>query len=262
MSEWNHLRFELREGRVGLLTLSRPRQLNALNGALLAELDQLFDLLVGAEEPLRALVLCGDGPRAFAAGADIAEMAGYGPEQAEEMAARGQQILGRLESFPWPTIAAVNGFALGGGCELAMCCDFILASPTATFGQPEVKLGVIPGFGGTQRLVRRVGPQRALELMMTGRNIGAEEALAIGLVLRVVQEDVVEGALSLANQISANAPRAVAAVKAAWREADRDTLQNGLSGEARLFGACFSTADQKEGMAAFLARRPPTFTGT
>ena len=256
----NCLKFERREDGVGLLSLSRPKKLNALNAELISELDVLLaELDVGP--PLVALVLTGEGGRAFAAGADIAEMAEYSVQQATDMAKRGQRVLARLESFHAPTIAAVSGFALGGGCELAMCCDLILAGATAVFGQPEVKLGVIPGFGGTQRLPRRVGAQRALELTLTGRNVSAEEAVRIGLALELVTEVVVEAAIAMALRIGANGPLAVRAARAAWREADHQALWCGLDREAELFGGCFATADQREGMAAHLGRRAPRFVG-
>ena len=251
--------FEDRDG-VGLITLNRPSALNALNSALVAELDALLDRLA-RDGGLHALVLTGAGNRAFAAGADISEMSGYSAIQAETFARRGQRSLGRFEALPFPTIAAVNGFALGGGCELALCCDLILAGANAVFGQPEVNLGVIPGFGGTQRLLRRVGRQRALELMMTGRNVKAEEAVRIGLALEVVEEDVVSAALKLGARIAAKGPTAVRLVKRAVHETDRLDLESGLAAEASLFGLCFTTDDQKEGMTAFLAKRAPKFTG-
>ena len=219
------LSFEVLDGAIGLLKLNPPKALHAINNQLVTELEGVLREQAGAG--LRALVLTGEGGRAFAAGADISEMAGYTALQAEQFARAGQRVLGLLETFPAPTIAAVNGFALGGGCELAMCCDIILASTAAIFGQPEVKLGVIPGFGGTQRLVRRVGRQRAMELMMTGRN----------------------------------GPVAVRLVKRAVHETDRLDLDAGLAAEASLFGLCFASTDQKEGMAAFLEKRRAAFTG-
>lgn len=253
------LRFEDRDG-VGLLTLSRASVLNALNAQLIGELGALLDSLKGSA--LRALVLTGEGQRAFAAGADISEMVNMSAVEAERFAAAGQAALRRLEALPFPTIAAVNGFAFGGGCELAMACDLVLAGPGAVFGQPEVKLGVIPGFGGTQRLVRRVGAQRALELMVTGRNVDADEAVTIGLALRKV-EDVVDAALQLGRSIAANGPVAVRLVKRAVLETDGLDLDSGLAAERTLFALCFATADQREGMGAFLARprRPAAFTG-
>lgn len=254
------LRLQRPDEHIAVVLLSRPKALNALNRQLLDELDALLTELVGQD--LRALVLTGDGPRAFAAGADIAEMASMGPAQAEAFAARGQAVLRRLERFPAPTIAAVNGFALGGGCELAMACDLVLAGPTAVFGQPEVKLGVIPGFGGTQRLVRRVGRQRALELMLTGRNVKGDEAVRIGLALeQVLEGEVLERALELARGIAAQGPLAVRLLRRAVDETDGLDLDHGLLAERALFGLCFASADQKEGMEAFLARRPARFTG-
>lgn len=244
---------------IGIIKLDRPKALNALNAQLVGELGTAVEVL--ADQELKALVLTGNGRRAFAAGADIKEMAGFTALQAEAMARRGQRLLGRLESFPAPTIAAVNGFALGGGCELAMCCDLIIAGPNAVFGQPEVKLGVIPGFGGTQRLVRRVGRQRALELMMTGRNVPAEEAVEMGIALSVAEEDAMDDALALAASIASNGPAAVRMVKRAVHETDRLDIEAGLAAEASLFALCFATEDQSEGMAAFIERRPAGFTG-
>ena len=242
---------------VGVIRLNRPKKLNALNTTLIGELDEALAAFESME--LRALVVTGAGDRAFAAGADISEMADYRSIDALQMARRGQAVLDRLAAFPAPTIAAVNGFALGGGCELAMCCDLILASPTAVFGQPEVKIGVIPGFGGTQRLTRRVGAQRALELMMTGRNVPADEAVSIGIALEVC-DDVLESALGLARRIARNAPLAVRRLKRAVADADT-MLPPALAAEAWLFAECFSDADQTEGMHAFLDRRRPTYQG-
>lgn len=254
-----NLRFEERDG-VGLITLSRPKVLNALNSALLAELDAL--LVEIADKGLSALVITGEGRRAFAAGADIAEMKDMDAAEAEAFAARGQAVFTRLESFPAPTIAAVNGFAMGGGCELALATDIILAGPNAVFAQPEVKLGVIPGFGGTVRLSRRVGQQRALEILLSGRNVSADEAARIGLALSVVSEgEVLDAALALAQRIAANGPVAVRLVKRSVITAVEADVQRGLSTESKLFAQCFETADQKEGMDAFLSKRPPNFTG-
>lgn len=254
------LRFERLDGDIGLLHLSREKALNALNSTLIGELGQLLSGpdVVG----LRALVVTGAGDRAFAAGADITEMAGFTAAQAEAFAARGQQVFEQLESLDCPTIAAVKGFALGGGCELAMACDIILAGPTAVFGQPEVKLGVIPGFGGTQRLVRRVGRQRALELMLTGRNVKADEAVAIGLALELVAEgEVKDAALDLAGRIARNGPVAVRLARRAVAETDGLDQHAGMAAERSLFGLCFATEDQKEGMAAFVEKRRATFRG-
>jgi enoyl-CoA hydratase len=253
------LSFEITDG-VGLLRLERPEALNALNSTLIAELDALLEAQAGAG--LRALVITGSGDRAFAAGADISEMASMSAAQAGVFSAAGHRALSRLEALPFPTIAAVKGFALGGGCELAMACDMILASPSATFGQPEVKLGVIPGFGGTQRLVRRVGRQRALELMLTGRNIKATEAAELGLVLTVVEDqDVVEAALALATRIARNGPAAIALVKRCVDQSEGQDARAGHAAEQAMFALCFATEDQSEGMAAFIEKRRAAFTG-
>ncbi|HCH61317.1 MAG TPA: enoyl-CoA hydratase [Deltaproteobacteria bacterium] len=245
-------------GSIVTIRLNRPKALNALNSTLIRQLDLVLEAL--ATHDLRALILTGAGSRAFAAGADIKEMVNHSVDEAQTMSTRGQRTLRRLEDFPAPTIAAVHGFALGGGCELAMCCDIILASTRAVFGQPEVKIGVIPGFGGTQRLVRRVGAQRALELMMSGRNVQADEALRIGLALDVVHGDVHEAALTMARQFASNAPLAVRRVKRAVLDADT-LLRAGLANEAELFGACFADDDQREGMVSFIERRPPVYRG-
>lgn len=254
------IQLEVGSDRVAVLRLSRPKALNALNSQLLAELESVLrgDALQGAV----ALVLTGDGDRAFAAGADISEMAEFTAAEAEAFAGRGQRIFTLLEQLPIPTIAAVNGFALGGGCELAMACDLVLASPTAVFGQPEVKLGVIPGFGGTQRLARRVGRQRALELMLTGRNVKADEAVTMGLALEVVQDGpVLDAAVALAGRIAKNGPAAVRLCKRAVIETDGLDQDRGLDAERSMFALCFATTDQKEGMAAFLEKRKAVFTG-
>ena len=255
----DNLSFETRDG-IGLLTLERPAALNALNSALIAELDVLLDSLGSSE--LRALVLTGSGDRAFAAGADISEMAGMTAAEAGCFSEAGHRALSKLEALPFPTIAAVKGFALGGGCELAMACDLILAAPTATFGQPEVKLGVIPGFGGTQRLVRRVGRQRALELMLTGRNVGGPEAVDLGLVLEVVEQtDVVDAALALGARIARNGPAAVGLVKRCVNQTEGLDAASGHRAEQSMFALCFATEDQSEGMAAFIEKRKAAFTG-
>ncbi len=247
------------EDGLALIRLDRP-PVNALSRALIGELGEVIDELA-ATAGLRAVVLTGTG-RSFVAGADIAEMKDYSAAEAARFAREGQLVLGRLESLPVPVIAAVNGFALGGGCELAMCCDIILAGSKALFGQPEVKLGVIPGFGGTQRLSRLVGRQRARELCFTGRSVRAAEAVAIGLALREVEGDVVEAALELGRSIAASGPYAVALAKRAINEGADEKLDTALTQEATLFGLCFATADQSEGMAAFLEKRAPRFDGT
>ena len=243
---------------VAVITIDRPKALNALNPATLAALDAAIDQVGDA----RAVVITGGGEKAFVAGADISVMAKLSAIEAGQFAAMGQRVFDRLEALPMPVIAAVNGFALGGGCELALACDLVLAAPNAVFGQPEVKLGVIPGFGGTQRLVRRVGTMRARELCFSARNVKADEAVAIGLALRVVTEGSVrDAALALANQIAAQGPVAVRLAKRAILDGDGADLRVGLAGERTLFALCFATDDQKEGMAAFLEKRAAAFTG-
>ena len=244
---------------VALVTLDRPEALNALSFRLVAELADALEALDG-DADVRAIVLTGAGSRAFAAGADIREMADGTPET---LAAEGSfdrwDTVGRLRT---PLIAAVRGFALGGGCELAMACDMIVAADTATFGQPEVKIGVIPGAGGTQRLVRAIGKAKAMELVLTGRSIDAREAERLGLVTQVVEPDqTVPAALELAGRIAALPPLAVRAAKEAIARADELPLSAGLAWERQAFLGLFATDDQKEGMAAFLEKRPARWTG-
>lgn len=255
LSETPVVRLE-RRGAVAVVFIDRPKALNALNSQVLRELGQALDQLGDA----RVLVLTGAGEKAFVAGADIAEMSTYTTVDALHFCGIGQSVLDRIEALPIPSIAAVNGFALGGGCELAMACDLILAAPNAVFGQPEVKLGVIPGFGGTQRLVRRIGTQRAREWIFTARNVKAEEAVSVGLALRV-ETDVLAAAVALGEQIAANGPVAVRLAKRAIVDTDGLDLRSGLAAERNLFALCFATEDQKEGMAAFLGKRKPVFPG-
>lgn len=245
---------------IAVITLNRPKALNALNSTMVEEIGEALTE-IGERTDIRGVVLVGSGNRAFAAGADISEMVSYTPDRATWFAERGQAVFNRIESFPWPVIAAVNGFALGGGCELAMACDIILASKTAVFGQPEVKLAVIPGFGGSQRLTRLVGRQRARELCLTGRSVKAEEAARIGLALKVVDGDVLEAAMELARRIASNGPRAVSLCKRAINTGADLPLGPAQAHEAQLFGACFATEDQTEGMSAFLEKRKASFTG-
>jgi len=245
-----------------VFTINRPDALNALN---LQVISQLRAALSAAEQDgVRHVVVTGAGTKAFVAGADIGAMAEMNRGTATQFARHGQRVLHLLTLYPGVTIAAVNGYALGGGMELAMACDLILAAPGAVFGQPEVNLGVIPGFGGTQRLRRRVGPQRARELILTGRNVKAPEAVDIGLALRVVPEEegtVLEAALALCERLNRKGPQALLRAKQACALAEELDLEVGLQEEAGLFGACFDTADQTEGMAAFLEKRKPAFRG-
>ncbi len=250
--------YEAHDEHTAILTINRPKALNALNPAVLEALDLLLTRC--QQEGIRTIILTGAGPKAFVAGADISAMADLTATEAEFFARSGQAVLDRLASYPGVVIAAVNGFALGGGMELAMACDLIVASANARFGQPEVGLGVIPGFGGTQRLVRLVGVQRARELVFSARMIKAPEALQLGIALEVVEEGAaVTRALALAATIGGKGPVAVRLAKEAINSHLDGTLAEGLSAEARLFGRCFKTADQDEGMAAFLGKRAAVF---
>lgn len=249
------------EGPVATLTVARPAALNALNRDVLQRLHgALRDL--SDRDDVRAILLTGAGGKAFVAGADIAEMRDMGPLQALDLAELGNSLLHYMETMPQPILAVVNGFALGGGCELAMACDFIYAADTARFGQPEVNLGLIPGFGGTQRMARLVGAAVARELIFTGRILDAPEALRIGLVNAVFPAAEVMGkARETALLIAAKGRRAVTAAKRAIRMgADRD-LVAACELESQAFSALFDTDDAREGMAAFLERRPARFGG-
>lgn len=249
-----------RHGAVAVVTVARPKALNAINRAVLDGLEEVFTALASDDE-VRAVVVTGAGEKAFVAGADIAAMKDLAPVDAERFAGHGQAVLDRIAKLPAPVVAAVNGFALGGGCELAMACDVILASSSARFGQPEVKLGVIPGFGGTQRLVRRVGMSNALDLCLSGRIIKADEAQRMGLVSQVVEGDVRVAALEMAQEMSQLGPVALRLCKRAIHEAADGSLEAGQAAERTLFGLCFATDDQAEGMAAFLEKRKAAFRG-
>lgn len=249
--------FETKDG-IAVLTINRPEALNALNGQVLEELKQCIDE-VEKDSTVRVLILTGAG-RSFVAGADIGAQSELDVEGGRNWGIFGSRLFRRIELLEIPTIAAVNGFALGGGCELALACDLILASEKAKFGQPEVGLGITPGFSGTQRLPRRVGIGKAKELIYTGKMIRADEAEKIGLANRVVPaEDLMEEAEKLAGEILRNAPIAVKYAKAAIdRGVDLD-LDNGIKAENELFAMCFATSDQKEGMKAFLEKREAEF---
>jgi enoyl-CoA hydratase len=251
----------LRRDRVAVLTLNRPDTLNALSVEMLAELDGLLDA-IEREPDVRAVIVTGAGERAFTAGADIGHMREATPLQAREYAKRGHAVLGRIEAFPKPVIAAVNGYALGGGCELALACDIRLASETARFGQPEVNLGIFPGWGGTQRMARATSPGFAKELIFTGRQVGAEEARAAGLVNHVHPPgELMDRAMELAENIAAKPPWAIAVAKEVVNLALEGDLQGHLARELDAFALAFTTEDQREGMAAFFEKRPPTFVG-
>ena len=244
---------------VALVTLDRPAALNALSFDLLDELAAAFETL-DADPGCRAIVLTGSGSRAFAAGADIKELA---TQSSASLQAGGRfGAWDRIWRIRTPVIAAVRGFALGGGCELAMACDMIVAGDDATFGQPEILIGVMPGAGGTQRLTRAIGQARAMELILTGRPIRAAEAEAAGLVTRVVPaEATLDAALELAAQVASMPPLAVLAAKAAIRAAAERPLADGLAAERESFFGLFDTDDQAEGMAAFIDKRTPAWTG-
>ena len=253
----NRIRSE-RRGPVELLTLDRPKALNALDRATLEELLDCCERL-GADTSVRAVVLTGEG-RAFAAGADIAEMRGLDAQQAEAFSRLGHAAMDALESLAAPTVAAVSGYALGGGCELACACDWIYASETARFGQPEVNLGLIPGFGGTGRLVRRVGSAWAKELVLGGEPIDAETALRIGLVNRLFAPDaLLESALDAAEKIAGKGPLAIAAAKRVILQGQDADARTAHALEQAAFGLISAGAERAEGMDAFLEKREPSF---
>ena len=244
-----------KKGNIAVATINRPKALNALNSQVLEDLNELVDL-VNADEEIHALVLTGAGEKAFVAGADIGEMSTLTKAEGEAFGKKGNDVFRKLETMPIPTIAAINGFALGGGCELSMSCDIRICADTAVFGQPEVGLGITPGFGGTQRLARLVSPGMAKQLIYTARNIKADEALRIGLVNAVYPaEELMAAAEKMAATIAANAPIAVRACKKAINEGLDVDMDAALVIEEKLFGSCFETADQAEGMGAFLEKR-------
>jgi len=250
------------EGGLALLTIDRPAALNAISRQVLDDLETAIREVEAMAE-VRVVAITGGGAKAFIAGADIAEMAAMTSSEAQAFAARGGDIGKAIERSRLPFVALVQGFAFGGGCEVALACDFIYASSGAKFGQPEVKLAVIPGFGGTQRLLRRVGLSKAKELCLVGDTIDAQEALRIGLVdkLFATPEEMKEAATALAQRVSATGPLAVAACKRVLDAGQSMTLDEGLRVEQQAFGHLFSSADQKEGMAAFLAKRAPQYKG-
>jgi enoyl-CoA hydratase len=247
------------DGPIVTLTLNRPDKLNALDAEVLGALEAAIGAL-RKDASVRVAILTGAGEKAFAAGADIAAMQSMTPEQALGFARRGHAIGAAIEEAPFPVIAAVNGFALGGGCELALACDFIYASDRAKLGQPEVKLGVMPGFGGTQRLLRRVGIGLARELCYTAKTLDAAEALRVGLVNAVFPAaELMPKTLACAKAIVAMGPLAVAACKSVLLQGEGIPLPQANALEAEAFAKLFTTADQKEGMTAFLTKRDPRF---
>ncbi|MEI0510110.1 enoyl-CoA hydratase-related protein [Brachyspira intermedia] len=242
------------KGMIGIITISREKALNALNSQVLGEIEKAFDAV--DVNNIRCLILTGAGEKSFVAGADIAEMSTCTKAEGEAFGKKGNDVFRKIETFPIPVIAAVNGFALGGGCEIAMSCDIRICSENAIFGQPEVGLGITPGFGGTQRLPRIVGVGMAKQIIYSAKNIKADEALRIGLVNAVYpQADLMAQAEKLANAIAAAAPIAVRNCKKAINEGLQVDIDKAIVIEEKLFGSCFETEDQKEGMKAFLEKR-------
>ncbi len=257
--EFETLILENRDG-IFVLTINRPKVLNALNHTVLSELNSAIDY-IKSQESVLGLVITGAGDKSFVAGADISEFKGKTPEEARKQSEWGQSIFKKIEDLPFPSIAAINGFALGGGLELAMSCTFRYASPNAKVGQPEVKLGLIPGYAGTQRLTRLIGHSKALEICMTGRMVKAEEALKLGIVDRIVEDNLVEEAIKSIKDIQKNSPIAVYYCKKAIMEGKEMPFEKACALEANLFGLCFATEDAKEGVSAFLEKREANFKG-
>ena len=249
------------ENGIATIDINRPKALNALNLATLTELKDVVEK-IAVDKAVQVVIITGAGEKSFVAGADIVEMSTKNAVEGRVWGQVGQNIFTEIENLPQPVIAAVNGFALGGGCELACACDIRYASENAKFGQPEVGLGITPGFGGTQRLTRVVGRGHAKELIYTANIIDAQEALRIGLVNKVVpQAELMDAVMKLAKTITKKAPVAVQLAKAAINRGINCDVVTGISYEAEVFGLCFATADQKEGMKAFIEKRKPTFEG-
>lgn len=256
--DYNFLKIE-RNGAVTVMKVSAPKSLNALNSSVLKEMDDFVNSL---DDTTRVLIVTGDGEKSFVAGADISEMAHLNEQQGHDFGKLGAQVFRKIELLPIPVIAAVNGFALGGGCELAMSCDIRIASSRAKFGQPEVGLGIIPGFSGTYRLPKLIGQGYAKEMIYTGKVIRADEALRIGLVNAVYEpEELMDKAMEMAAMMLKNAPVAIKLAKQSINEGYDLDADEAIALENRLFGQCFATADQKEGMEAFLNKRKAEFTG-
>ena len=258
--EYETIIFEVTDG-IGILKFNRPKALNAINTQVLKETNEVIDM-VEADSSIRVLILTGEGEKAFVAGADISYMVNLNPLQLRRFSREGQELLFRLERLPIPVIACVNGYALGGGTEIAMACDFIYASENAKFGQPEINLGVIPGFGGTQRLSRLVGKAMAKELCMTGRMIDAKEAKEIGLVNRVFPPDKLwEETMKTAKLLASKGKVSLKAVKDCIERGLDVDLRDGCYMESDAFALCMTSPDGKEGMRAFLEKRKPEFKG-
>ncbi len=253
--EFNTLKYD-QKGNIGILTISRPKALNALNDQFFEEFNSFLDNL----PDIRALIITGDGEKSFVAGADIAQMSTFDQKQGYEFSRTGQEAFLRLENLPIPVIAAINGFALGGGLELAASCDIRIASKKAKLGQPEVNLGLIPGYGGTQRLARLIGLGRALYILLSGDMITAEQAYQWGLVEKITEpEDLIQEALKIAQTIASRGKNAVALVKKVTRKGLEMSLEDGLKMEAEEFGKLFNTEETKEGISAFLEKRKPNW---
>ncbi|MDY6970956.1 MAG: enoyl-CoA hydratase-related protein [Thermodesulfobacteriota bacterium] len=261
MMSYDNIIFE-KQGNVAVIKFNRPKALNAINGGVLAELTDAFKN-IEEDQSVRVLVLTGEGEKAFVAGADIAHMVDFSPIEGREFSRAGQEVFFRLERLPIPVIACVNGFALGGGAEIAMACDFIYASENARFGQPEIGLGIIPGFGGTQRLSRLVGKAMAKELCMTGVMISAREAKEIGLVNKVFPpERLWEETMKTADLLASKGKFSMKAIKRCIDRGLDTDMSSGCYMESDAFGMCMATPDGKEGMSAFLEKRKPEFEGT
>ena len=259
--DYNNIIFTIDAG-IATITFNRPKALNALSNDLLSEFNDALDEII-RNESIRVLILTGSGDKSFIAGADITELATFNTLQAKVFAQTGHDIISRLPELPIPVIAAVNGYALGGGSEMALACDFIYASTTAMFGLPEITLGLIPGFGGTQRLPRIIGRNRAKEMIFTGKMISAEEAEKIGLVNRICSpESLLENVLKTARSISAKGRVALRAAKQAVNAGIETDLGTGCRLEIDAFALCMASEDAKEGTQAFLEKRPPQFKGT
>jgi enoyl-CoA hydratase len=258
---YSHIVFEAGEGGIAAVTVNRPDKLNALSGAVILELRDAFERIAGAPE-LRAAIVTGAGEKAFVAGADIAELEKLSPSEARDFAVRGQRVFRLLETSGKPSVAAVNGYALGGGLELAMACTVRFASENARLGQPEVKLGIVPGYGGTQRLPRLVGRGRALEMLLSGEPVTAADAHRIGLVNAVVpQAELLAYSRAWLAKVLANGPLAVALAMEAVDAGLEAGLEEGLRLEAAAFGLSAATEDRREGTRAFLEKRRPVFAG-
>lgn len=257
---YSNIQLENKNG-IATVTVCRPEALNALNSITLEELSNVFDL-ISQDENIRVVILTGSGEKAFVAGADISEMSTFTPLQARAFSQKGQMVISKLQILAVPVIAAVNGYALGGGCELALACDFIYSSEKANFGLPEIGLGLIPGFGGTQRLSRLVGINTAKEMILTGKIISAQEAFRIGLVSKVFEsQELMDGVRETAEVIAAKGKTALRTAKQVIDLGMNTDLATGLSLECDAFGLCMASSDAREGTKAFLEKRKPKFTG-